>query len=253
MTAYLGLTNILESGTVTVTNEQTDFEKENAYDWFPNDWWLSTGAGTVYLTVDMGSNTIVDWWGLAFHDLSDNSGTIKPQYSTDNFAADTNDLDTIQTPSDGSVIFRKVTSRNVRYYRFEIASTGSPSYIGALWLGQALVLPENIKAPFVSPKHGRNKIIINTKAEGGSFIGRSVQQDGYKFDIAQKAVTHAWADSNWATVIDHIEIKPFFFVWDQENRPTEAIYAWTDGKIAHPSYTDPDYLNYKIPCKGLIT
>lgn len=255
MTAYIGYNNILETGTVTVTSEASGFEKENAYDWNSYDYWKAAASGTVYLTVDMGTSTTVDYWALAFHDLHDNAGTIKPQYSsgaTSPFSW--SDLDTVQTPTDGKTIFRPVTEVSARYYRFEISSTGSPltaSAIGMLSLGQSLTLQRGMQAPFVTPIYGRDKEILNSITKGGQFVGRTVQSSGQKFDIKQKAVTEAWIESNWEGLINHIEVKPFFFLWDQENHPTEAVYAWMN-KIKYPNYTQP-YYDFQIMCKGLIS
>ena len=252
MTAYIGYNNILETGTVTVTSEATGYAKENAYDWLPFDWWKADAAGTVYLTVDMGSNTVVDYWALAFHDLADHSGTIKPQYSAGSTSPIAwSDLDTVQTPTDGQMIFRPVTQQNVRYYRFEISSTTLASYIGALSIGQALTLQRGLKSPFTTPTHGRNKKILNSLGETGNFLGRSVYRSGQKFSIKQDNVTPAWISSNWSGLIDHVEVKPFFFMHDYEDAPTEVVFAWSD-KIKHPSYNDNALMDFSIDCSGLI-
>lgn len=252
MTAYIGYNNILESGTVTVTSEANGFSKENAYDWLPRDWWKAAGAGTVYLTVDMGVATTVDYWALAFHDLADNSGTIKPQYSSGSTSPIAwSDLDTIQTPTADQMIFRPVTSVNVRYYRFEINSTSVASYIGALSLGQALTLPMNIRAPFTTPYHGRNKKILNSVSETGYPIGSSVISIGQKFMIEQKNVTPAWISSNWEALIDHVEIKPFFFMHDYEDAPSEVVFAWRE-KIKYPSYNNNSLQDFSIECNALL-
>jgi len=252
MTSYIGYNNILETGTVTVTSEATGYEKENAFDWNSFDYWKASASGTVYLTVDAGAATVVDYWALAFHDLADNSGTIKAQYSAGGSSPFSwSDLDTVQTPSDGKVIFRPVTQQNVRYYRFEISSTGAASAIGALSIGQALTLPYGMQSPFITPTYARNKKILNSITEGGQFVGRSVQNMGQKFTIAQKGCTETWIEANWESLIDHIEIKPFFFLWDQENHPTEAAYAWAN-KFKYPTYNQPHY-DFSISCEGLLS
>ncbi len=252
MTAYIGYDNKIDAATVTVTSEVTGFEKENAYDNRSNDSWNAGAAGTVYFTVDLGSAVAIDWWGVAFHNLANNSGTIKPQYSTDNFAADTNDLDTVQTPSDASVIFRNVTQRTVRYFRFEIVSTGSPSNIGAFYFGSALALQRGLPPGFITPKLARINDVTNYKSEGGHFIGRSVVSEGRKFSIKQKVVTPAWIDSNWEALADSLEIAPFWYVWDQENRPTEAAWCWTDKRPKYPKYTDAYFQDFEIKCMGRV-
>ena len=248
MTSYVGLTNLVKSGAVTVTSEATGFEKENAQSWKTSSWWQAAAAGTVYFTIDMGSAVPVDSWGIVGHDLSDNSGTIKAQYSTDNFAADTNDFDTVQTPTDGATIFRKVTSQTKRYFRFEISSTGAASFIANFYLGVATSLSKGMNSPFSPANYNRDRKIMNNISEGGQFLGRTLRRNGSKITISQKNVTRTWIDSNWITIADHIELYPFYFIWDQENFPTEAAYCMTDKKIDYPKYQDNIYMMFSIPC-----
>jgi len=246
--SYIGYNNILETGTVTVTSEATGFPKENAYDWLPWDYWKASAAGTVYLTVDMGTATDVDYWALAFHDLADHSGTIKPQYSSN--GSSWSDLDTVQGPADNKMIFRPVTSVRVRYYRFEISSTTLASAIGALSLGQHLRLERGMKG-FTTPYHGRNKKILNSIGETGNPLGSTVYSLGQKFTISQENVSTTWVDANWESLIDHIEIKRFFFMHDYENAPSEVAFCWTD-KISHPRYNNDNLKNFSIDCHALI-
>ena len=251
MTSYIGYNNILETGTVTVTSEATDFPKENAYDWLPWDYWKASAAGTVYVTVDMGSAVEVDYWALAFHDLADHSGTIKPQYSSGSTSPFSwSDLDTVQTPTDNQMIFRPVTSVNVRYYRFEISSTTLASAIGALSLGQYLTLERGMKG-FTTPYHGRNKKILNSIGETGNPLGSTIYLLGQKFSISQENVSTTWVDANWENLINHIEIKRFFFMHDYENAPSEVAFCWTD-KISHPKYNTNNLKDFKIDCRALI-
>jgi len=250
VTSYVGLTNLVKSGTVTVTSEATGFEKENAQSYKTSSWWQAGAAGTVYFTIDMGANATVDSWGIVGHDLVDNSGTIKPQYSTDNFAADTNDLDTVQTPSNKAAIFRKVTSRNVRYYRFEIASTSVASFIANFYLGVALALPKGMSSGFSPANLNRDRMVFNNMSVGGNYLGRVLIRKGAKVMIQQKNITRTWIDANWTGVADHVELYPFYFIWDQETFPAEAAYCMAN-EITYPKYQDNIYLNFDLDCVAL--
>lgn len=92
MSSIIGYENLIETAsTVTVTSEAAGYEKANAYDWLENDYWQGTAAGTRYYTVDLGSAKTVDYWACHAHDLSNNAGLVRVQYSSDNFAADVNE------------------------------------------------------------------------------------------------------------------------------------------------------------------
>ncbi len=252
MTAYTGLTNLVKSGTVTVTSEATGYEKENAQSWKTSSWWQAGAAGTVYFYVDMGAAVNVDSWGFTGSDLSDNSGTIKPEYSaTGAWAGEENDLDSLHTPIENITVFKKVTNRNVRYFRFEIDSTGAASFFANLYLGVALALPKGMNSPFSPANYNRDRKIMNNISEGGQFLGRTLRRNGSKVTISQKNITRTWIDANWITIADHIELYPFYFIWDQENFPTEAAYCMTDKKIDYPKYQDNTYMMFSIPCVAL--
>lgn len=252
MTAYIGYKNLFESAaSVSVTSQATGFEKENAYDWLTFDWWKAAAAGTVYITLDMGSAVSADYWALASHDLPSNSGTIKPQYSSDNFAADINDFDIVQTPSDESPIFRKVTSRSARYWRFEISSTGAASAIGQLCIGEVLTLPYGMPKGFTPPTFNRDNKILNSVSAGGAFLGRSIERLGNEVLISQRNVSPAWMRSNYLALADHFETKPFFFSWDYENYPGEAAFCWVKDKQTPPKYSHELYMDFSISCEAL--
>jgi len=250
MSTSIGYTNLVKTGTVTVTSEASGFEKENAQSYKTSTWWKASAAGTVYFTIDMGSAVTVDSWGIIGHNLFDNSGTIKAQYSSDNFAADTNDLDTVQTPSANIAIFRKATSRSARYYRFEIASTGSASFIGNFFLGAALDLPNGMTSGFSPASLNRDRDIFNNMTQGGNYTGRILRSKGSEVSISQRNVTRAWVDSNWAALADHIELYPFYFAWDTTNFPADAAYCMAQ-KINYPSYSDNTYMRFNIDCVAI--
>jgi len=251
MTAYIGHDNIIPDGTVTATSEASGYPKENGYDLILSDWWKASAAGTVYFTIDYGSAVSCDSWGIAGHDLPDNSGTIKPQYSSDNFSADTNDFDTVQTPATGDPFFRKVTSRSARYWRFEIVSTGAASLIGHLQLGIALALQRGIPVGLSLPRQARSNKTLNNVTDGGSFIGRSLVSEGIEFDIMQKQVTPAWIASNWDDLADAIQTKPFIFSWDYESSPLDASFVWLKNQMPKPKYSSETLIDFTIKVRGV--
>lgn len=253
MTSYIGYQNIMESASsVGASSSQAGFPVENSFDWLSFDWWKPTSPGTNYITIDAGANVAVDYWAIAFHDLALHSGTIKPQYSSDNFSSDTNDLDSVYTPADNKAHMGIVTQRNVRYYRFEITTSGDAPLIGALSIGARLELPREVPLGFVSPHYGRKNIILNSVSDGGHFIGRSIRRQSREFDIKQRNVPASWFDTYWEDFVEHIEQKPFFYLWDEENRPLESVFAWTDGEVPTPSYGNPNLLDFSIDCRGLV-
>lgn len=250
-TPSIGYTNLIEGATVTVTSAATGYPKESAYSWLTFDGWKAAAAGTVYFTVDLGSAQSVDYWAAFAHDLADNSGTIKLQYSSDNFSADINDVGALVTPTDSGVIFRAFTAISARYWRFEITSTGAASFIGCLALGPRMDIPEGMAIGFVPPNMSFDDDVTNQRSNGGAFLGRSVRRYGAETEMRFELVTPAWVRSAWLPFLEHARVKPFFMSWDRENYPAEAAYCWTDRQIDAPAYTHTNYMGVSLRLKGL--
>ena len=257
MTQYIGHTNKIEDATsITVTSEATGFEKENAYDWLLHDWWKKNGTGTAIFTVDFGSSVEIESWGVAGHNWSDGTGDIVVQRSaTGAFSGEQTTVQSISNPSSSIIVYRVITPATDRYWRIYYNGTGGPYYASQLFLGDALALPHAPRLGFVSPKNAAEDDISNNMSDGGFNLGRSVYSEGSKFSIDMSKVDESWVDTNWQTLYEAIRSHAFFYVWDQENRPTEAAFCWTDGKIKNPALeayaTDPQ-MQFSIPCRGVV-
>lgn len=255
MTDYIAYNNKIEDGTVTVTSEASGFEKENAYDWLPRDWWKAAAAGTVRFTIDFGAAVTIDFWAVGFTDLADNSGSIKPQYSaTGAWAGEEVDFDTTYSPAstDPAVKLRKKTGVSARYWSFLIDSTTNPSHIGLLMLGEALAMPSGVAPPFSPAPFARKNKIFNNKSENGSFLGRSVQRKGISFSIDKKLLTPAWMRSNFIDLADHIELKPFLYCWNYENYANDTAFCWlADGQNIKSSYDKTTFMKFDLKVEGI--
>jgi len=251
MSAFIGYTNLVKSGTVTTTSDAAGYAKENAQSWKTSSWWKANAAGTVYFNIDMGAAVDVDCWGFAGSNLKDNSGTILPEYSaTGLWAGEEVSLDSLHTPTKNVTVFKKVTSVNARYFRFEISSTGAASLFANLFLGEALSLERGQPVGFAPANLNRDRNIFNNMSHGGAYLGRILRHNGSKINIRQQKITRTWIDANWDDLADHIELYPFYFLWDQENYPTEAAYCIAN-KIRYPEYSDTLNLNFSLDCAAL--
>lgn len=251
MTAYIGYNNLVKSGTVTTTSDAAGYAKENAQSWKTSTWWKANAAGTVYFYIDMGAAVDVDYWGYSGSNLSTNSGTILPEYSTTGaWAGEELSLDSLYTPTVDITVFKKVTSVNARYFRFEITSTGSASYFANFFLGEALSLERGQPSGFTPANFNRDRNIINNISNGGQYLGRILRHNGSKVDIKQEKISRSWIDTNWKSLADSIELYPFYFIWNQESNPTEAAYCMAN-KIDYPKYSDTLYMDFSINCVAL--
>ncbi len=241
----LAYNNLFETGTVSATSEDASYPKENAYDWKPFDWWKpSVASGTVYFTVDSGVATPADYWAIYAHS---NIDSIQLQESDDNFATVTN-VGAAVTPTGGELIFRTFTSSSKRYRRFVITHSAVFS-LGIAAVGAVETLTGiSLRAGF-SPLQRENKL-LNNDAQNGNYLGRSVIRNGLRFDVDLDLFDPAVARSAMEAFIDHAEIKPFFFSWDQTNYPDEAVFCELTAR-PQADYSRPRYMRYRLQFNGV--
>ena len=259
MTAYIGAENLFESATtVTASNEASDFEGANAYDKRTSTWWKPgvSSPTTETLTAVFSTAQTVNFFGVMGHNLGTEGATIKLQYLTGSPLTWTT-LFSI-TPSDDTCIFRRTASAiSATSWRVEITNCTVDTLLAIAAFGQAIALPDNMRAPFMPPRYARNNDISNNKTEGGQFIGRSKYSSGYEADIMQQFVDPSWVDANFDTLINRVEVAPFFFAWDYQIDDSPSIetsaYCWTNN-ITHAKYTHQGklYMDFSLKCDALI-
>ena len=247
--------NLLPDATITVTSEATGYEKENAYDYLTYDHWKPSAAGTVYYTVDLGSAQAVDAWGVVAHNLGINSASIKLQYSTDNFAADINDVATATSPASTESIKKTFTSLTKRYWRWEIVSASAASQIGLLFLGVKMEMPTGLRVGF-SPD-GLAPLYETTYnvSEDMLLLGASNRKKAIKNTMKFTLVTPAWVRSTWEPFLRHVEQnKGFLYQPEPDNYADEVIYAWAEKKkLKAPKYTHTTFMGVELAYVGMVS
>lgn len=128
-----------------------------------------------------------------------------------------------------------------------------PGQVGVVMLGKRLDLPLNMTTPFMPPSSAYDDEITNIESDTGQFIGRSIRRKGVKFSINMPPlITPGFVETDWHNFINHARQYPFMFAWDIANKPTDIVYAKTDGIITPPSYSNQAFLRVGLNCKGLV-
>lgn len=240
--------NILETGTVTVTGEESDHPKENLYDGFTHKYWKPTSSGTNYITVDTGSAAAVDYFGIYAHNLFSVGGSIQLQSSPDNIVW-TNESDAY-APS-GTEPFVVSTGRDsFRYWRLKVVSTGVPQ-IGVAMIGERLELPRSMRPGFAVPNYGYDKEQVSTFNINGSLLGMSTRDTTIEFTISTIALGVSWIRDTWKPFIRTCQTKPFFFAWAANQFPSEVMFCREKGKPAIPTFEDEIYMQVTLNVEGV--
>lgn len=242
-TAKIGYENLFNSATtITATDEESGFEKENAFNWNLFDWWKPASTGTKYLTATFTGAVIVDYFGLFGHNLHIYSDTVKLQYSTN--GSTWNDATTAQAPSTGRVIFVSFDAITAAWWRIEYITSG-PGFIGAASIGQALELPKGMEVGFTPPPFARKNGYTDKSTVKGVPLPRSIERMPGRIAINQKNIDPVWMRDSWLDFLDHAETTAFFFSWDYDSHPNEAGFCRT---ITDPTtnYSSPLYMGTSL-------
>lgn len=248
MTAYFGYKNIIPDGTITAP-ESPGYEKENAFDWFTYTWWLSPDADSTVFQIDFIDPQVIDYFGLASHNLDDIGGNIRLEFFD---SVDWILIGSVASPTDNAPVFQIFDEITATQFRFVFDGYVGPSpYIGCLAMGKVLALPEGIRPPFTPPPFAFDNKIYNSLSSKGQFLGRSVERFGQKITIQQTLVSPLWLRENWGDLIEMLITQPFFYSWNYEEEPQDTVYAWLEDKLPIAKYTDTLFAEFAIKCRCL--
>lgn len=239
----IGYNNRLEEG--TVAGDGTD--KQNAYDWFTHDAWI-TGAGSGYLEVTLASPAPVDYLAVARHTIFTQGGAVKLQHDPGGGYVDL--PNSIYTPPDDSpfmVIFDAVTSTK---FKLVVSGLAAAAELAVVSFGARLQLERGAQAGFTSPMWGRRDTIRPATSEGGEMIGRSLIRTGSSGQLALAHLTESWLRAYFDPFVQHAREKPWFFLWNGQDYPTEVALLQTTS-TPRPEYEDRGRQSVTISYEGI--
>lgn len=251
MTARILTENLIEDASdIIVTGEATGYEVDNLYDGRTSTWWKPGATGVQTARIVFSSAQTIDTFAVIGHNLGTEGCTIHLDYSTSSPISWTTLL--TKTPTTDVCIFETDASgASAADWRIVITNCTINTLMGVIAIGQAIQLPDNMRAPFTPPNRNRDPEIINAETEGGQFIGRSVLSNGWMAEIKQDYIDPAWLTTiGWGDIAERIETNPFFFQWDTGQ---QAAYCWTE-KIKYPEHTHQGKLfdSFSLSCRALI-
>ncbi len=247
--ARIGYQNLMESATsVVATTEDANFPVANVFDWLTSDFFKPTGTGTTNIDVTMPGPVSADYFAYYNQNLDTLNGTIKLQYWD---GAAYQDCFSVMSPADNSPQMRVFTSQMSDKWRVVITCS-SVFALGCVSFGTQLALQHGMYLNWTDPVFARATELVTSKSDKGAFLGRSVRANGISTELILQYVSDTWMRSNWLEFIRHAEKKPFFFLPDIADHPTEAVFAWVEDAIPPPTHTNYGYMGATIPIRGLV-
>jgi len=221
----------------------------NATDWLDFDFWKATNpAADAGFSVTFGAPWAADYFAVAAHDLFTQGASIVLQYWT---GAWTNAFAPI-VPTDNGVIFQTFSPQSSTIWR--VLVSGAPTAavsLGVVSFGNQLSIPAPVGIGFTPPNMAHADKILNNRADGGAFLGRSVIGKGIDLGkVAFDLLDPAWVRANWIPLMNHAILKPFFIQWNNTAFPAESAFVWTRGPIDKPQYSQPLLMRVALDMVG---
>lgn len=254
---YIGYDNLyLRLGAVAVASaEDAGFPASNATRWPTyGGGWQSSVVATTTLTVTLLSAENANSYGVYKHNLGDIGATVKLQSSSDGISW-TDLAGSEKTPGDNKAIFFvNVTPVSAKFWRIHIVGLGSGETlkIGHAFVGNSLRVFSPPLPGWTPPNLAKNDDYINSRSDGGEFLGRSLIRKGNRTGFQIQNVLEGWVRANWEPLLDAIQEHPFYHAWDVDAHPNEVAYCYTEGKLVRPQYEFSGFFSISLNFIALI-
>lgn len=238
-----------------VDSEDIGQELDNGTSWFTyGGGWQTTNPGTHEITVSFSGVQVGQCYAIHKHNLFTLGLTVKLQTSPDG-AVFTDVAGSEQTPgSNKTIFFVAAASQSVRFWRLVITGhTVGTLRIAQIFVGPVLQVFQSPQTGWSPPNLALADKILNSRADGGDFIGRTVVRLGSQTGFRIGPIPQAWVRQNWLPFMVAAEEHPFYYSWDNVNFADEVAYCYTNGPITKPEYTSPLHMNLGLDFTALQT
>jgi len=232
-----------EYGSVTATSQAVDYAVDNIATWFPSNWWKPTSTGTNDLTFTFAASKTADYVAIFSHNLAEEAADVEiAYYSGSAWVTVVSGLSAL----DSQVIFRTFTAVSSDQWRIRVNNCTVDTVIGIVALGQYTESPIGLEKGFMPPHMAYDDEILNGLSKTGLLIGSSILSKGNSLNVKLRFLTAEWIRTTWDPFIKHAMVKPFFFSWNHDSYPDEAVFCKLTNKIMPPKYSDSVYMEVSL-------
>lgn len=249
--SYTGYDSLFLRSDASVTASSADADQpiENAISWptYGGGWRTST-LGDHEARIGFDVVKTAQCFAIHKHNLGTLGITIKLQSSSDAISW-TDVTGSEQNPADDKTIFWIDVTGTTSDRFWRLLFTGHTS--GIMRIGQIFIGPvlRNFNPPGIGwspPNFAINNMYVNSRSDGGDFLGRSLIRRGSKTRFRMEPVTEEFVRDEWEPFMVAAEEHPFYFSWDAVNFPKEVAYCYVDKKIEIPKYISPKHLSASL-------
>ena len=254
--SYVGYDSLyLRLGAVVAANvEDTDQPASNATSWLVSGGgWQATGAGDKTLAVTLVAAANANSYAIYKHNLGTLGLTVKLQHSSDGIAW-TDLAGSEKNPAVDTAIYFVGASISAKYWRIHIAGllAGETLIVGQAFISESLNVFSPPEPGWTPPSLAPNNKYINSRSDGGDFLGRTLIRKGAKTMFQVSVASQSWIRANWLPFMDAAELHPFYHAWDTTQFPLEVAFCYTDGPISKPRYVNPRFMSFDLKFFALL-
>lgn len=245
--------NLAKDASVTVSTETTGFVGTNTQNALTYNFWKPTALPAT-IEYDIGTQTTVDFCGIAAHNLGTSGCTVTLQYDDGMSPASWVTIDS-QAPSDNSIIlflFDSIASNKFRLLVEAVDSNSTVPALGVVYLGQQLAMPLEMYGGHTPITLSKTTVVRPQTSEGGQWLGISKIRQGAATTIDFSNLTASWLRSNFKPFMDDAIDNPFFWAWRPTSFTSEVAYCKTNGDIAPSNTGQADLMQVSFSVNGRL-
>jgi hypothetical protein len=226
-----------EGGSITTTTAAVGFPASKLLDPSTHQRWRGTSAtADEYITASFSPFHGWSYFAVAGHNFGSIGAMLSVAYHTtgDSPNAWVQVIAPTLAVDDAPILFRwtPVTCDGARLRIQQVG--GSPPSLpppeaAVVYTGDPLLIMErgiDIENDHVPLKFGHRANIVSGMSESGNFLGRIVVSSYLESRAEFKHITPAFYRSSIEPFINFSKLKPFFWVWNPLEYPSEVGYAW---------------------------
>jgi len=245
--ARIGYQSFLPDAELTPSSAAAGFPAEAVVNGLTYDQWRPEELPAT-LTTDLVTARDCDYLGIAAHNFATIGAVVDIEYSTDGGATYT--LLESMSPEDNTPIMLIFNTVTARYWRMSITAPSGTAQIGAVNLGQALVMQRPIYGGHTPITMSRRTEYQNNISDSGQWLGRTIVRKGVGTSFAWKHLTAGWCREYFTPFVKACRTTPFFIAWYPSKFPREVGYCWTSGDISPSNMGIRDYMSVTLKADG---
>lgn len=209
-------------GILTASSEATGYPVANIKDLRTYTFWKPAAAGTVYITIDCGSDKTADSLAIIGHNLKTANATVSVDSSPDNLIWTERLAGFI--PSSDKAFLKTFTSAFTRYWRLKFITASVIPYIAVAMLGNKLQFPYPPDTPYIP--YSETIETESSKSKAGHLLGTVVRFKPIEVSAKFSHLTRQWVIDSFKPFWDIYgsELKSFFWAWDIDTFPEHVFF-----------------------------